>query len=457
MATSTDLVRRLRSTWRVTAGAVILIAIGVAAVGIGIAVTGRGGAREERLLFGGNGPFAYYSVASDGTGMRLELTDLGLDEQGGYYVSPDGESLAFTCGVEICLTSLSSSREELRRIPLPGTDLSRNFYYASREIYWSPDSRFATFQTTLEGPDRSYAGSELFLFDAQLRDVRQLLAVDEGTRLWLHAWSPDNRHVAYMQASGFLSLQTLHVISVDDGLDIEVSSDVPGEELQVQNFAWSPDGTSLAFQSGSTLYAVTAEGRDLRVLFEPITPGGYELDWSPDGRWIKAGLDWGGTLIVSATSGESLVVGRPEWEEKPEYGSPWRDVDQLVEPELCVYGYTSQWSPDGGRVAFYGQERDPADRTCRGWAPENAAGLYVLDLDSRQAKRLPGEHLFKPAPLTWSPDGDHLFFTADGEPCREGCPPGYLFAAPADGSEPARQVTEFLVYVLHWSWVGLER
>ena len=51
------------------------------------------------------------------------------------------------------------------------------------------------------------------------------------------------------------------------------------------DFAWSPDGRTIAFTGGSVLYTVHADGTGLRKL----THGpGWNVDprWSPDGRRI---------------------------------------------------------------------------------------------------------------------------------------------------------------------------
>ena len=68
----------------------------------------------------------------------------------------------------------------------------------------------------------------------------------------------------------------------------------------------------------------------------------------------------------------------------------------------------------------------------------------MADVQSGELRQVAAD--LQPFPLiTWSPDGRRVFFTSQGGPCVEGCPPGLLFSVPADGSASPVQVTDFRV------------
>ena len=48
--------------------------------------------------------------------------------------------------------------------------------------------------------------------------------------------------------------------------------------------AWSPDGRTIAFFSGSKIYLMNADGSEHRPLTRAAGGGQRSLAWSPDGR-----------------------------------------------------------------------------------------------------------------------------------------------------------------------------
>ena len=146
--------------------------------------------------------------------------------------------------------------------------------------------------------------------------------------------------------------------------------------------------------------------------------------WSPDSRWLAVvgtPLSGGSPQIhlVSAAGGESPLL-------------PTAELDRSTDPA---------WSPDGGQLAFVSIGTSPNPSV----AP--AVWLYVVELETGALWPLtPGQRVSPPTPLiTWSPDGRRLFYTAEGEPCFQGCPPGLLLMVPADASAPPVQMTDFPV------------
>jgi hypothetical protein len=159
---------QLRHNWSATTAGIILTA--VAAVGFAVLMNAEEAKSEQRLFFQGNAPYELYSIAADGTGLRLEQTDLGLEEQGWYFASPDGRRLLLTCGDELCLTSLKDPREDLQRIQLPETEFARTV-----DIAWSADSRLVALRITLSDAGGVGVGDELYMLDAETGQMRLLV------------------------------------------------------------------------------------------------------------------------------------------------------------------------------------------------------------------------------------------------------------------------------------------
>lgn len=77
-----------------------------------------------------------------------------------------------------------------------------------------------------------------------------------------------------------------------------------GDRFTVSNFAWSPDGTRIAFQHQDSpdvaafvtadISIVTADTKEITTLVEHPGYDGNPI-WSPDGRWIAYGSDGGDT------------------------------------------------------------------------------------------------------------------------------------------------------------------
>ena len=164
-------------------------------------------------------------------------------------------------------------------------------------------------------------------------------------------------------------------------------------------WAWSPDGTRLAFVYGDlsagllgdmSLYVMDAATNDVRLVARcPAGPGdptgdcdnGSRLSWSPDSEQIA--IASGDSLfLVDAASGE---------------------MTQVTGCEACSYqgpAHEPAWSPNGERIAFSGNDLmlsvSVDGSAVRTLVRSSDAGISINGADPR-----------------WSPDGTQLTFSAD--------------------------------------------
>jgi len=137
------------------------------------------------------------------------------------------------------------------------------------------------------------------------------------------AVSPDGFLLAY--ASGTPGAMRIRVRQLAGGDPVTVAAAVEGSQRWPR---WSPDGATLAFQAGGTVYAVPALGGAVRPLVHGTATqpsGGFA--WSPDGT--RAAYIEEGTLRVRpAGGGVSLALVRD------------------------AFAHSPAWSPDGRWIAY---------------------------------------------------------------------------------------------------------
>ena len=148
--------------------------------------------------------------------------------------------------------------------------------------------------------------------------------------------------------------------------------------------AFSPDGRSLAYASGSLehtdLFLYTMDSGESRVLVNDVGRASHPT-WSPDGR----------RLAFSSYEGDSDA-------ELYTLDLSTNVVTRLTYNE--AHDDAPAWSPAGGQLAFRSDRDGNLD-------------LYVLDLASGQVRRLTdlAGHAAWPH---WSPDGERLVFSSLG-------------------------------------------
>lgn len=179
-------------------------------------------------------------------------------------------------------------------------------------------------------------------------------------------WSPDGTGLAFL--SGAFGEGSLRVLDVRSGRERAIGSHT------VRAFDWSPDGSSLVYESRDGMMwisAATGQERPRRLR------KGHAPDWSPNGRWI-AYFDASihpDIFKVDVRGKESIRLTRH------------RAAD-----------HTPQWSPTGDAIAFI-SERD------------GNTELYIVTADGLRTRRLTRD----PAPdeaFQWAPDGRRIAYVS---------------------------------------------
>lgn len=265
-------------------------------------------------------------------------------------------------------------------------------------------------------------------------------------------WSPDGSRIAYV-ASGEPRGSQVFVRWMDaEGATTQVTR----VEKSPGSLRWSPDGTRIAF----TMAVEDAESWSIKL---PPRPQGAQ--WT-EGPKIVSRLDYRADrrgfvdtshshiFVVPAEGGTPRQLTDGEWDHSGPRWTPdgeeilfsslreeesdwmWRESEiySVTVNEGEIRQLTTRHgpdsgpvpSPDGRLIAYQGQDFS------RDTYVEN--GLYVMNADGSNPRRIAGELGRSLANLTWAPDGSGLYFNASMKGTRN------VWFAPVEGE--ARAVTE---------------
>lgn len=275
--------------------------------------------------------------------MDLDTGQIWTSERFGVW-SPDGTKMirAACCGTgEVGLDVLDFATGNALRI------LGQQIY----SVAWSPDSQQIAFS--------SFTGSDtesIHVVAAEGGQTEQVAEIPYDGSL---SWSPSENHLVVLAPPGGTGVATLVTLATKETQIIPDS---------VNDLAWSPDGSLLAYGSQTGLFIMDVNSGVTNQLVR--LPTSSNILWSPDGRSLLASID-GFTQIVQL-EGDAEPTGLP----------PGRN-------------YT--WSPDSKRVAYINE-----GCTTQDW------DVYVFLVDSGTSTKLTTTPETAKEGLSWVDDGESV-------------------------------------------------
>lgn len=218
----------------------------------------------------------------------------------------------------------------------------------------------------------------------------------QGANASCPRWSPDESHLAFLRGDTD-GCRQIWVMPSDGG----ESAGLTVSPAPVLEYAWSPDGKSIAFISEVDLDLDDSQPRKVtRIKYRAEGVG-----WRGDARRHL--------FVVDVETGHTVQLTESDYEH-----------------------HTPVWSPDGSRIAFISARGDDRDVSVRN-------GVYVVPAGGGPVE-LKSEGLFMAGGIGWSPDGKKLVVVG-AEPVADVggyglvCQ-GWLYVL--EGGKPPRRVTD---------------
>ena len=204
---------------------------------------------------------------------------------------------------------------------------------------------------------------------------------------FIFAWSPDGTKLAFVSYKTGPTRADIYVVNAD-GTNFTQVTNTPDEYKDW--FAWSPDSTRLVFTSRdlaatfSLVKTINADGSNL-VTISPAGASDYFPAWSPDGThlsFLRFTVSSANNYVVNADGSNPLKINNAANE---------RDA-------------SATWSADGTHLAFV--------RYSTG-NPLGAIGdVYTVRPDGSDLLQLTNDQVAYTNPPKWSPNGLRLSFNS---------------------------------------------
>lgn len=176
-----------------------------------------------------------------------------------------------------------------------------------------------------------------------------------------------------------------------DGTRLTRFTKAPKREFSA---AWSPDRRKVVYScrgaeilyEGADLCVKDVRSGDVRRLTNDKRAD-FDASWAPEGRWIAFSRYLGESSAKGEQPDIELFLIRPSGKE----------LTQLTNGEAISRSPT--WSPDGSMLAYESYDADEQAR------------IWMLSIDSGEARPVTMGAMASDTDPAWSPDGDHIAFT----------------------------------------------
>lgn len=258
--------------------------------------------RQSKIVFDSmrDGNFEIYVMNADGSDQQ-RLTNWDRGDQFPAW-TPDGKRISFTSwgredGLRAAVFTMEPDGSHVTRISKGIGRQSEPMFPGALALggVWSPDGQRILFDSPRDG------NGEIFVMDADGSNVQRLTHTPGIGKVSEDAdWSPDGNWIAFASdrdgngaALGQVGNYRMYVMSAD-GSNLRRLTDMPGGRPR-----WSPDGRRIVFTSPGDrradnpvevveIYTMDADGSDVRRLTYTTDAGESSSDarWSPDGTKI---------------------------------------------------------------------------------------------------------------------------------------------------------------------------
>jgi WD40 repeat protein len=278
-----------------------------------------------------------------------------------------------------------------------------SFSTSIEQLTFSPDGTLMAYRTSGSSPAIVVAAAD----GSGARVVTPGVPVAGGMPI---AWSPDSRRLAFTELVGDRTIGTIDIVNADGSHLARVVRDGSTETHDRFAAQWSPDGQWIAYLSTEAnkyiaINLIRPDGSDPRQLAtSAINPDFAVVRWSPDPARQQ--------LVYVA--GDYVKVF---------------DLATATETTIAP-GQWPSWSPDGTRIAWYGDGSEVV-------ALAHAGDVRPTQLFGSHAIGYCNSYPNPPAniscgPIEWSPDGVWVFSAdADGTS---------ILIARSDGTGPVRAI-----------------